>query len=100
MTGGELDKLIEDLADDLGIWWHHEHDARRKTKVGHPGWVDLILLGQHGALFPETKGTGEDRNTDQKNVALLMLAAGLPYRLWLPSDWYSGQIRDEMESIA
>ena len=84
------------LAEELGIWWWHEPDSRKARR----GWVDLILLGPHGALFVEVKGSGGRRSGEQHLVARLLHRAGLSYRLWYPIGWHSGEIRKDLEAIA
>lgn len=95
MTGAELQDLIVGLADGLGLWWHHEHDSRRSPA----GWVDLVLLGWHGARFAELKGSGDTRTGRQLVVAELLIASGLEYRCWTPRDWHDGTIRAELATI-
>lgn len=96
MTEAELQHAVEDLADKLGIWWWHERDSRRSRS----GWVDLVLLGWHGALFAELKAPGGTRSARQLIVAELLIAAGLSYRVWQPRDWWEGTIEAELKAIA
>lgn len=97
MTGGELQALVTGLADDLGLWWAHFPDSRRQ--FGHPGWVDLVILGWHGGLFTEIKGSGDKRSKSQVSVGVRLHDIGLDYRLWTPRQWHDGIIHQELYRI-
>ena len=92
----ELQDAITGLADELGLWWHHETDSRKSGR----GWVDLVILGPAGALFAEVKGSGGRRSANQHLIGRLLGRAGLEYRVWYPVDWHSGDIKRDLKEIA
>lgn len=62
------------------------------------GWVDVLAIGQSGALFIENKSAEGRRSRAQIRVASRIIAAGLEYRLWRPEDW-PDRIIAELEAI-
>jgi hypothetical protein len=96
MNHAQLQKAVTGLCDELGLWWHHEANSRRSKA----GWVDLVILGWGGALFAEIKTEDGRRTSKQIECAKQLTRAYLQYRLWRPSDYTSGEIRNELEAIA
>ena len=59
MTEAELVIEVIKMCAQLGLLWHHCHEAR--TCLGPRGLPDLIITGPHGLIFAEIKS--EDGET-------------------------------------
>ncbi len=95
MTEAELQDAVIELCQLKGVWWFHPHDSRRSIR----GWVDLVVLGNHGALFAELKSEDGRQTMDQIRCAGRITKAGLQYRLWRPADLKDGTIAKELSAI-
>lgn len=89
------------------LWWFHAYDSRRfvrgddeyqRMQAGK-GWVDLVLVGDHGTLFVELKSEDGRRSRAQIRWADRIVRAGLAYRLWRPDDLKDGTIAAQLEAI-
>jgi hypothetical protein len=86
---------VTGMCDELGLSWYSWPEARRTR----PGWVDLVVLGLGGVLFVELKSRGGRRRPAQTQVAYLLIAAGLSYRLWTPAELEAGTIGAELQAL-
>jgi hypothetical protein len=78
----------------LQLWALTIPDSTRIT----PGWVDVLILGR-GVIAAELKSEDGRRSLSQIHVAQALIRAGIPYRLWRPSDWASGAIIRDLEAL-
>lgn len=83
MSEAQWQQRITDLCDLLGLRWHHETDSRR-SKSGFP---DLVIVGTEGVLFAELKAEKGKVSAAQDAWITDLLNAGVPVRVWRPSDW-------------
>lgn len=85
---------IVQLAGLLG--WRHF--AVRDSRGCPPGWPDLFLLRGEVALFRELKTTSRVTD-DQAAWGDALIAAGLDWAVWRPSDWDSiaAQLRGQQQ---
>jgi hypothetical protein len=98
MTEAELHDEITGLADQLGITWHHCADSR--CCAGQPGLPDLLLIGDRGLMFAETKSDTGRRSRAQLVYASRLHWACARYQLWTPEHWARGEIRAKLREIA
>ena len=107
MTEAELHKQITRLCTARGLWWFHAYDMRRgvqgegewaRTASG-AGFVDVIIVGNRGALFVEEKSADGRRSKAQMRWADRIVRAGLAYRMWRPCDLADGTIAAELDTI-
>jgi hypothetical protein len=89
MNHAQLVDQIGAAADDRGYWWHAGPPDVRQER-GHPGWVDIVILGPGGALLVEAKTEGATRTLAQRQVARRIRALGLRYLLCFPRDLEPG----------
>ncbi len=82
MTEAQLQQRITDLADWLGIRWHHETDSRR-SKAGFP---DLVLVG-NTVVFVELKAQRGRLRPEQEAWLDALTRAGVEAHVWRPEDW-------------
>lgn len=105
MTEDELLANVLDLSATLRLPAHHCRPARtvkgwRTPIQGRRGFVDLVIAGAGGVLFPELKDEISYPDRDQRAWRDVLLASGQRYRLWRPRHWLSGEIRAELEALA
>ncbi len=99
MTEAELQALITERCDDLGILWFHDAVPYRNRCT--PGFPDLVLAGPHGpVIFAELKSDDGARSFEQARWARAIRHGGGHYRLWKPADWESGTIQRELRELA
>jgi hypothetical protein len=107
MTESELHEEIVELCKLYGLWWFHSYDSRRDVQgdteydrqASGKGFMDVVIVGFHGALFVEEKSEHERRSKAQIRWADRIVRAGLQYRLWRPADLKDGTIARELEAI-
>lgn len=94
----EITKRCDEATERAGsgyLWWFHANDHPRNRR----GWVDLVILGPHGALFVEVKSADGRRTMAQIRCAERLTRVGFQYRLWHPSDLADGIIDRELKAI-
>ena len=101
MAESELDELIRVECKRLGLLAYHTRDSRRSSR-GFPDWS---IAGPHGVLFRECKGERRDGTLgkvqpEQRLWLAALSANGDDAGLWLPDDWRSGRIMDELVAAA
>jgi hypothetical protein len=92
---------VEAHVRSLAQWYrldvaYHPHDSRRSAA----GWPDWVLIGPHGALFRELKGSTGRTTAEQTRTLAAMVAAGLDADVWTPEDVRSGRIEAEIRAIS
>lgn len=91
------------LASDNGWLAMHQLPAmngrgRYRTAIqGHKGFPDLVLASRLGVIFVECKTEAGSLEPEQRAWRDRLQAAGADWRLWRPSDWYSGHIERVIE---
>ena len=82
--------LLVDIARRLGWTTYHTRDSRGSDL----GWCDLVLArrtgpgpGQGRVIFREIKAERGRVRPEQAMWGGLLLAAGLDWAIWRPSDW-------------
>jgi hypothetical protein len=107
MTEQELLRNIEELCDELGLFWHHCNDSRHCS--GHKGIPDLIIAGQGGLVLAELKSESGESSAHQDlwgwtltRAWRAMNAQAHPsgWVLWRPLHLADGTIRAALEGIA
>jgi hypothetical protein len=96
MTEADLLSSVRELAGILGLLTYHTHDSRR-SEAGFP---DLFIAGTSGVLFAELKSMTGKLTHEQTVWKWRLQAAGQPWVLWRPTDWYSGIIETRLKEIA
>jgi hypothetical protein len=96
-TEKELDTEAERIAGELGIWTMAIPDSRRMPRRG---WPDRVFVGPRGALFRELKSQTGELTHDQRLLGYRMVACGLNWAVWRPSDLAGGKVRRELKAIA
>jgi hypothetical protein len=91
----QFQKAVTDLCDWRGIWWYHAGQPLRD----HPGFPDLILVGNRRTIFRELKKTGEKPTQEQVDVGARLIRSGEDWSVWWPEDWDSGRIQQEIDDI-
>lgn len=107
MTEAELLDAVTRKCNLWDLWWFHAYDSRRTVRGQDPservkagaGWVDLVIVGRHGALFVELKSEHERRSMAQVRWADRIVKAGLQYRLWRPEDLADDTISKALQEI-
>lgn len=108
MTEEQLGENIRDACKQL--CWHFLW--LRKTQHSSDGILDLMLVSTRGTMERDLNGNrailhrelkGHDRNgrlgrpTEAQNDTMSLInAAGGNAGLWVPADWYSGKILEEL----
>ena len=100
MTEAQLLVEVLELCRRYGLWWFHAYDSRRLVRGDTPddrtqagkGWVDLVIVGNRGAVFAELKSETERRSMAQIKWAGRLQEAGQTYRLWRPADLDDGTL--------
>jgi hypothetical protein len=103
VTEDQLQATITTMCDGLDppLVWLHIADARRR-KAGGPwrqGFPDMLIIGQHRALFRELKGDGGELHARQNAWLTWLCQAGLDAGLWTPRDLRDDTIRAELETL-
>jgi hypothetical protein len=87
MTRHRLEKSFQasvvELARLLGWRAFYVTDSRGSP----PGWPDLTLCRDGVLLFRELKAEKGRLSLEQQEWRDLLLAAGMDWALWRPSDW-------------
>jgi hypothetical protein len=103
VTETDLQAAITGLCDGLEppLVWLHIADARRREAGGpwRQGFPDLLIVGQHRALFRELKGDGGELHARQNAWLSWLCQVGLDADLWTPRDLRNGTILDQLEAL-
>jgi hypothetical protein len=102
VTEADLQAAVTEVCDGLEppLVWLHIADARRSTAGGpwRDGFPDMLIVGQHRALFRELKAGSELRGRQKAWIAWLAFA-GLDAGVWHPADLHSGRIEHELAEL-
>ena len=93
---GSLLAEVCGLADDLGLYWHHQGNSIGSKR----GWPDLVILGPCGALFRELKTMRGTLTVDQRKVGARLTGAGMDWAVWQPRELFNGTIARQLLSIS
>lgn len=95
----QLQDAVITLARALGYLVHHTRPAlnrrgRWSTPIsGHPGFPDLVLVGDKRLLFVELKSDrGALTAWQEEWMARLRGVSAIETYVWYPRDWRSGDI--------
>lgn len=94
MTEAQLQQRITDLADWLGLRYHHETDSRKSR----PGFPDLVIVGPHGVVFAELKAQHGRVTAEQQAWHDDLKRAGAEVYIWRPDSW--DFINDRLHALA
>lgn len=99
MTGTEMNRIIREMLDELGlIGWHHPDS--RMAEPSSKGWPDWVIVGKR-IIYRECKGTYDTLKPAQRRIGRAIYHAGGDWAVWGPGDLYPlGRARKELESIA
>lgn len=97
MTEDGLMEHIRVICKQLGLLAFHVRDSRGSWG---PGFPDLVIASRKGTLFVECKSMTGTVSQDQRKWRDALTAAGMPYQLWKPSDYYSGTISAELVALS
>ncbi len=78
--------LIVQLAGYLGWLTYHPYDSRHSTS-GYPDLTLVRCVGSRELVMAELKAEKSRLSREQGEWATALLAAGVRYFLWRPSDW-------------
>ena len=95
MSEAELQEQVRVACKQLGLYHYHPWTSVRSE----PGWPDSVIIGRK-VIYRELKSEYGRPTPDQTRVGYLLTAAGQSWRLWRPSDWYSGAIAAELAEVA
>jgi hypothetical protein len=95
MTEAELSEKIRLRVLQLNLTGFCTPDSRRMTR----GWPDWGIMGPNGVLFRELKTEPGVLTYEQSIVGGMLRKAGADWAIWRPSDWLSGIIIKQLESI-
>ena len=88
---------VRGMCKDLALLVFHVRDSRGSWG---PGFPDLCIASRKGTLFVECKSMTGTLSADQRRWRDALEAAGMAYRLWKPSDYYSGVIANELVALS
>lgn len=98
MTHSELQAQVLAECKGLGLW--ALVIGQGASIAATPGWVDVFVLSPRGGCMAvELKSEDGRRTLNQIKVADLLVKAGIPYRLWRPSDWEAGTVLKELRAL-
>ena len=97
MTEAGLMERIRKMCKDLGLLTFHVRDSRGSWG---PGWPDLCIASRKGVLFAECKSQSGSLSPDQRRWRDALVAAGMNYHLWRPSDALNGTIANELVKLS
>lgn len=83
ITEAAYQRRITDLANLLGLRWHHETDSRRSK----PGFPDLTICGPKGVAFLEVKTDAGRIKPEQQAWLDALRAAGCDALIVRPRHW-------------
>ena len=106
LTEAQFLRQLVDLAAILG--WHYVHFRPAQTSHGSrtpvqgplgKGWPDLLLIHpeRKRTMFRELKADAGHLSPEQREVIVILTAAGLDAGTWKPADLDSGRIVAELQ---
>jgi len=94
MSEAELQRLVEELCDRLGLHHYHTFDSRRSD----PGWPDLVIAGT-ALLFRELKSRDGVLTPAQRRWGSRIERTGGDWAVWRPVDWQNMTILNQLLAI-
>lgn len=91
----DLQAEVTRLCADLGLYHFHP----RHSACSEPGWPDSVIVGRK-VIYRELKSEIGRLTPEQAELGQQLKRAGQNWRVWRPSDWLSGQIRNELTELA
>jgi len=94
MSEAELQRLVAELCDRLGLAHYHTFDSRRSE----PGWPDSVIVGTE-ILFRELKSRDGVLTPAQRRWGSRIERAGGDWSVWRPQDWSNMTILNQLMAI-
>lgn len=91
MSEAELQRLVEQACERLGLFCYHTYDSRRSQ----PGWPDLVIVGSR-IIFRELKSATGELKPEQRRWGSRITQAGGDWSVWRPRDWENGVILGQL----
>lgn len=95
MTEAELQRLVAEACDRLGLLHYHTHDSRRSE----PGFPDSVIVGPGGILFRELKSRDGKLSPEQRRWGSRIERAGGNWAVWRPVDWSAATITRQLLAL-
>ena len=95
MSEADLQESVRQHCASLGLFHYHPWSSVRSE----PGWPDSVIIGRK-VLFRELKTEYGKLSPAQVKVSYLLRAAGANWKVWRPSDLFSGLIAAELTEVA
>lgn len=83
MQEKELQAMVVELCQRLGLLVYHTHDSRRSQ----PGFPDLVVVGPGGLEFWELKGDNGRTTPEQREWIEAIGRTGSYAGVFRPDDW-------------
>jgi hypothetical protein len=94
MTEADLQRLVIELCDRLGLHHYHTFDSRRSE----PGWPDLVIIGD-AIIYRELKSRAGVLTPAQRRWGSRIERAGGDWAVWRPVDWQNMTIGSQLMAI-
>lgn len=95
MTEAELQQLVAQACDKMGLLHYHTHDSRRSER----GYPDSTIVGPGGILFRELKSATGQLRPEQRRWGSRIQRAGGNWAVWRPVDWRNGVVIAQLMAI-
>lgn len=94
MSEAELQRLVAEACERLGLAHYHTYDSRRSE----PGFPDSTIVGRR-IIFRELKNADNRLSPDQRRWGSKIERAGGDWAVWRPVDWANGVILNQLLAI-
>jgi len=94
MSEAELQRLVAELCDRLGLAHYHTYDSRRSE----PGFPDSVIIGSV-ILYRELKSRDGVLSPAQRRWGSRIERAGGDWCVWRPVDWQNMTILNQLMAI-
>lgn len=106
MSEADLQSTVLDACRRLKLRVAHFHPARlpggrvvTPVSADGAGFPDLVIVGRHGVLFRELKGTDGRLSPEQRAWITDLHEAGHDVEVWRPKDWIDGRILAQLRVV-
>jgi hypothetical protein len=89
-----LDASVRELIADLGLYGYRSNGGTER------GWPDWVIIGPCGILYRELKTERGTLTPEQRDVGARITKAGGNWSVWRPVHLLSGEIAQELSSLA
>ena len=89
-----LNAGIRELITDLGLYGYRSNGGTER------GWPDWVIIGPCGILYRELKTERGTLTPEQRDVGARITKAGGNWSVWRPVHLLSGEIGQELSSLA